>query len=92
MMNHTEIHELVRKSILEVDPRLEGTPVDLETTLAELKLDSLKLIEVGVRLEDAFGSDVRFDNWLETERTQPEAEAFKVGSLVSFIERSRRGV
>jgi acyl carrier protein len=89
MMDHREIHEIVRRSIVEVDPRLEGTPFNPETTLAQLKLDSLKLIEVGVRLEDAFG-DIRFDNWLETERAQPEAEAFKVGSLVSFIEKSRR--
>jgi acyl carrier protein len=88
-MNLAEINAVVRKSIVDVDPRLEGISFHPETTLAELRLDSLKLIEVGVRLEDAFGDNIHFDEWLESERAKPEAEAFRVGSLVSFIERSR---
>jgi acyl carrier protein len=88
-MSRLEIRTLIHQCLSEVEPQLKNLDLTEETALPELGLDSLKLIEVGVRLEDAFGDSVRFDNWLEQERTKQGASAFKLGSLISFIEERR---
>jgi acyl carrier protein len=85
-MNRVEIEGTIRRSIVEVEPRLKDVALVGETTLAALGLDSLKVIEVGVRLEDAFGGGVRFDDWLEDERTKPAGNAFSIASLVQFVD------
>ena len=87
VMDRTVTGQRIRESVIEVEPRLEQASFTEDTTLADLGLDSLKIIEVGVRLEDAFGSGVRFDDWLDEERAKPKTDAFTVGSLISFIER-----
>jgi acyl carrier protein len=86
-MAQPEIQQRIHQAIVAVEPRLEGKTFSEDTTLADLGLDSLKLIEVGVRLEDAFGDQMRFDEWLEGERAKPQGSAFKVGSLITFIQK-----
>jgi acyl carrier protein len=88
-MSRLEIRALIHRCLSEVAPQLKNLDLTEETALPELGLDSLKLIEVGVRLEDAFGDSVRFDNWLEQERTKQGNSAFKLASLISFIEERR---
>ena len=85
-MSRLEIREIIHRCVSEVEPQLKNLEFTDDTTLPELGLDSLKLIETGVRLEDAFGDSVPFDEWLEQERQKQGSSAFKLASLISFIE------
>lgn len=83
-MNRQDIKNKLQESMVAVNPKLAGVPLDDATSLADLGLNSLKLIELGVRLEDSFGNEIGFDNWIEQERGK-SGVAFQVGSLVSFL-------
>ncbi|NJM90745.1 MAG: acyl carrier protein [Myxococcales bacterium] len=84
--------DAVRTTILEalvaVKPDLANIKMTDTSTMSDLGLDSVRLVEVGVHLEHALGGDVSLDAWLDQERMRPSA-AFSIGSLVTFINESR---
>ena len=47
----------------------------------------MRLVELGVRLEQMFGERVILDDWIDQEAVRGD-EGYTVGSLVSFIEKS----
>lgn len=70
-----------------VEPSLTDVPMTEATSLADLNMDSLRLIELGVLLEEAFGKSVRFDDWIELERAR-STDAYTLGSLITFISKA----
>jgi acyl carrier protein len=66
---------------------LTTSQISEETSLVNFDIDSLKLIELGLRLEKEFGDQVALDEWIEQE-TQRESNAFFVSSLITFIQQT----
>jgi acyl carrier protein len=83
-MNRQEIEKKIAEVLIAVEPKLAGQEIGPEATLSGLGLDSLKLVEIGVRMEDVFGEEIVFDDWLEEEQEKAEA-GFSVGSLTKLI-------
>ncbi|MCX4243004.1 acyl carrier protein [Paraliomyxa miuraensis] len=83
-MDQREVEKKIAEILIAVEPKLEGQEIGPESTLSGLGLDSLKLVEIGVRVEDAFGEEIVFDDWLEEEQEKAEA-GFSVGSLTKLI-------
>ncbi|HBK56898.1 MAG TPA: hypothetical protein DDZ76_11550 [Xanthomonadales bacterium] len=84
MTDRTEIREKILKTLITVQPNLADATIEEHTSLSDLRVDSLHLIEVGVLLEDTFGSAVRFDEWLERERAKTD-NAYALSSLVDYV-------
>lgn len=72
------LFETVAKIIAERTSR-DISEVKLESTFAELGIDSLDTVEMMMQLEDAIGIEIELDQKVET-----------VGELVKFIE-SKQG-
>ena len=72
------LFETVAKIIAERTSR-DISEVKLESTFAELGIDSLDTVEMMMQLEDAIGIEIELDQKVET-----------VGELVAFIE-SKQG-
>jgi len=81
------ILEQVRKVVLETNPSLGPDDVVPESTFGTLGLDSIKLVELGVRIEELFGEDVTLDDWVDQEKNRAQ-DGFTVASLVTFIEQA----
>jgi acyl carrier protein len=81
------IREQIIQQIVTMEPRLRDVRLDDEVTLQDLQLDSLKLVELGVRLEESLGSLIYFDDWMDDERAKSQG-AFSLGSLVAFVEKA----
>jgi acyl carrier protein len=87
MSDRSVIQEKIVAVIRTVEPSLAEVPMPETVSFSALNLDSLRLIELGVLLEDAFGESVRFDDWLELERAKG-SEAYSLGSLITFISKT----
>jgi acyl carrier protein len=90
MLDRADIQKKVIENLHAVEPSLAETHISEATRLADLRMDSLRLVELGVLLEDAFGDSVRFDDWLERER-QGGDEAYSLESLIDFIAEALAG-
>jgi len=86
-MKQSDIVQKVAEVITSVEPQISLSSIKIESTIADLGITSLQLIEIGVLLEDEFGSNVGLDEWLEQERGK-ESNAFSIHSLVAFIEKA----
>ena len=84
-MKRTEILDSARAALVRVRPELASIDISETTTLAEMGIDSIRMIEVGVHLEDLIGSEIDFDAWIDQEREKEEGD-FLLGSLVSYLE------
>jgi len=84
MSDRAAIREKIVDTIRTVEPSLADVRITEASNFADLKMDSLRLIELGVLLEDNFGKSVRFDDWLEQERARGAA-AYWMDSLITFI-------
>jgi acyl carrier protein len=87
MSDRAVIREKTIDTIRAVEPDLAEALITDATSLADLKMNSLRLIELGVLLEDAFGKGVRFDEWLEQERAR-SGTAYTLESLITFISKA----
>lgn len=90
MSDLSMIRDKIVDTLKAVEPNLTDVRLTDTTTLADLKLDSLRLIELGVLLEDSFGKGVRFDEWLEQERARGGTEAYSLESLIAFVSKAAR--
>lgn len=86
-MQRSEILNKIGKVLLEINPALTISQISEDTSLVNFDIDSLKLIELGLRLEKEFGDQVLLDEWIEQE-TQRENNAFSVSSLITFIQQA----
>lgn len=83
------IREKIIDSVRKVEPKLESVRISEGTSLSELNMDSLRLIELGVMVEDNFGQGVSFDEWIEQERARTD-NAYTLESLVNFVFKATR--
>ena len=86
-MQAEEILSRIRDIVAATHPGVTPSEIRSDATFATLGLDSVKLIELGVRVEQVFGEDVVLDDWVD-EQNARGADALTVGSLVSFIAHS----
>jgi acyl carrier protein len=84
MSDRAAIREKIVTTLCQIEPGLADVRMTEATSLADLNMDSLRLIELGVLLEDDFGKGVRFDEWLEGERARGPG-AYSLDSLITFI-------
>lgn len=84
-MNTEKILELLKKTILDTVPNISQTDIVLETSLSDLGIDSIKTVELIIRLEETFGEEITFDDWLDQEREKDIIPTFIVKDLVSYI-------
>lgn len=86
-MDRGEILDGVRALAVETNSDLKGVDISEEATLGTMGLDSVRIVELGVRVEETFGSQVVLDDWIDQEAVRGEG-GYTVGSLVTFIELS----
>jgi acyl carrier protein len=81
------IREKIIDAVRRVEPKLASVRITEATSLQDLNMDSLRLIELGVMVEDNFGQGVRFDEWIEQERARSD-NAYSLASLISFVSKA----
>lgn len=86
-IERAEILERIRALAVETRPDLDPSAITESATFATLGLDSIRMVELGVRLEQMFGEGVVLDDWIDEEAARG-GEGYTVGSLLTFIERS----
>ncbi|MCP4269564.1 MAG: acyl carrier protein [Candidatus Brocadiaceae bacterium] len=83
-MDKSEICNKIYGVLREVNPKLEQSNISEEASFFDYDIDSLKLIELGLRIESEFGQELNLDDWVDTE-SQKENNAFSISSFVEFI-------
>lgn len=86
-MERRVIFEKVRQAIVEASPDLEPDDITETASFHTLGLDSLKVIELGVRVEQIFGERVALDDWMD-EESDKGLDGFTMSSFLDFIERN----
>ena len=86
-IDRNEIVGHVQELVAIVRPDLQSSEIQEASSLGTLGLDSVNLVELGVRLEQIFGNTVVLDNWIDQEAARG-ADGYTVGSLVDFIQKS----
>ena len=85
-MQRSEIFAAVRAAILETSSDLSEADITEDSSFQTLGFDSLKLVELGVRVESLFGQEVVLDDWVEQE-SQKGSKGFTMLSFLDFIDR-----
>ena len=86
-MERTQIFEKVREAILRTSPTLTPGEVTEASSFQTLGFDSLKLVELGVWVEQIFGDGIVLDDWVDQEAAKG-ADGFSMTSFLDFIEQS----
>ena len=86
-MQRSEILAKVKTLIMETTNGVTEADITEDASFQGLGLDSLKLVELSVRVEDVFGEDVILDDWVEEESVKG-VDGFKVASFLDYIERT----
>ena len=84
-MNKSEICNKIYDVLREVNPKLEQSKISEEASFFDYDIDSLKLIELGLRIESEFEQELNLDDWVDRE-SQKENNAFSISSFVEFIQ------
>jgi len=88
-MTRSEIFSAVRASILETSSDLKEAQVTEASSFQTLGFDSLKLVELSVRVEKLFGEEVVLDDWVEEESLKG-TQGYTMSSFLDFIQRSTK--
>lgn len=86
-MERADILARIRELAVATRPDLKASDITESATFGTLGLDSVRLVELGVRLEHLFGERVVLDDWIDQEAARGD-ESYTVRSLVTFIEQS----
>jgi acyl carrier protein len=84
-MNRKEILDEIVTVIKATNPNIKVANISEDTMLGEFELDSIKLVELSVRIEELFGGKVELDTWVD-EGADGGYSNLTIGSLASFIE------
>ena len=79
--------EKVRGAILRTSPDLDPAEITEASSFQTLGLDSLKLVELGVWVEQIFGEKILLDDWVDQESLKGTG-GFSMSSFLDFIDRS----
>jgi acyl carrier protein len=85
--DRARILDQVRELAIATSPDLKALDITETATFGTMGLDSVRVVELGVRLEQLFGPKVVLDDWIDQEAARG-GESYTVKSLVAFIERS----
>ncbi len=83
-MKRDEICNKIFDVLREVNPKLEQSEISEEDSFFDYDIDSLKLIELGLRVESTFGQELNLDDWIDQE-SQKENNAYSISSFVEFV-------
>jgi acyl carrier protein len=86
-MDRARILQMVSELAIATSPELKASDITETATFGTMGIDSVRMVELGVRLEQLFGPKVVLDDWIDQESAR-EGEGYTVQSLVSFIESS----
>lgn len=86
-MIREEMFEKVRDAILRTSPDLDPGEVTEGASFQTLGFDSLKLVELGVWVEQIFGSKVTLDDWVDQEALKG-TDGFTMKSFLDYITQS----
>ncbi|MFL6236015.1 MAG: phosphopantetheine-binding protein [Thermoanaerobaculia bacterium] len=86
-MERSQTFEKVRSAILKTSPDLDPAEVTESSSFQTLGLDSLKLVELGVWVEQMFGEKIVLDDWVDEESLKGR-DGFSMTSFLDFIDRS----
>jgi acyl carrier protein len=86
-IDRAQILDQVRELAITTSPELKASDITEAATFGTLGLDSVRMVELGVRLEEMFGPKVVLDDWIDQEAAR-DGESYTVKSLVAFIESS----
>lgn len=86
-MDRARILEQVRELAIATSPELKASEITESASFGTMGLDSIRMVELGVRLEELFGPAVVLDDWIDQEAAR-DGDSYTVQSLVTFIESS----
>ncbi len=84
-MDKSEICNKIYNVLREVNPKLEQSKISEEASFFDYNIDSLKLIELGLRIESEFEQELNLDDWVD-EESQKENNSFSISSFVKFVQ------
>ncbi len=84
-MDKFEICNKIYNVLREVNPKLEQSKISEEASFFDYDIDSLKLIELGLRIESEFGQELNLDDWVDQE-SQNENNSFSIASFITFVQ------
>ncbi len=84
-MDKSEICNKIYNVLREVNPKLEQSKISEEASFFDYDIDSLKLIELGLRIESEFERELNLDDWVD-EESQKENNSFSISSFVKFVQ------
>jgi acyl carrier protein len=87
LTDRARILDQVRELAIATSPELKAEDITETATFATMGLDSIRMVELAVRLEERFGPQVVLDDWIDQEAARA-GENYTVESLVAFIESS----
>ena len=85
--DRARILQVVKELTITTCPDVNLSDITESSTFGTMGLDSVRMVELGVRLEESFGPKVVLDDWIDEESAR-EGVNYTVLSLVTFIERS----
>jgi acyl carrier protein len=83
--DRAKILDQVRELAITTSPELKASDITETATFGTMGLDSVRMVELGVRLEQLFGPKVVLDDWIDQEAARGD-KSYTVESLVTFIE------
>ena len=86
-MDRARILDQVRELAIATSPELKASEITETASFGTMGLDSVRMVELGVRLEESFGPAVVLDDWIDQEAAR-DGDSYTVASLVTFIERA----
>jgi len=86
-LDRARILDQVRELAIATSPELKASDITETASFGTMGLDSVRMVELGVRLEQLFGPKIVLDDWIDQEAAR-DGESYTVASLVAFIESS----
>lgn len=84
--NGRDAFATIKSCIEKSMPELAASAITEDTSLSALGIDSVKLVEISVRIEEAFGENVIIDDWVDAQMDLDVDDRYTVRSLIDFVE------
>ncbi|HEY3699545.1 MAG TPA: acyl carrier protein [Spongiibacteraceae bacterium] len=78
--------EIIKSCIAQSLPELAIANITEDVSLSSLGVDSIKLVEISVRIEEAFGEKVVIDDWIDEQMNLDVDDRYTIRSLIEFVE------
>lgn len=78
--------ETIKNCIAQSLPGLPIADITEDISLSSLGVDSIKLVEISVRVEEAFGEKVVIDDWIDEQMNLDVDNRYTIRSLIEFVD------